>query len=252
MAEPLHNDDLQFLKKTIEDLDKEKQQIISIVSHDIKAPLNRVFALVQLLHLGEENLTTDQQQYLDKIHQVVADGLSMIRNLVDYRNLEYRTIEIHAEEININNFMINTVRNFKTLAGKKNINIHINAIGEAIIISDNLCLSRVADSLLSNAIKFSSEGKEIFVNVKSENNHVEISVRDEARGFTSDDMKKLFSKFQKLSAKPTSGESTTGLGLYIAKKMLDKINGKITCETKEGLGSTFTVILPKKLIQNNF
>jgi signal transduction histidine kinase len=250
MAEPLQ-DDVESLKKTIEDLDKERQQIISIVSHDIKAPLNRVFALVQLLHLGEENFTTDQQQYLDKIHQVVADGLSMIRNLVDYRNLEYRKIEIHEEEININNFMISTVRNFKALAGKKNINIHINAIGEAIIISDNQCLNRVADSLLSNAIKFSPEGKEIFVNVKIENSHIEISIRDEARGFTAEDMNKMFSKFQKLSAKPTSGESTTGLGLYIAKKMLDKINGKITCETKEGLGSTFTVILPKKSVQHN-
>jgi signal transduction histidine kinase len=250
MAEPLH-DDTESLKKIIEELDKEKQQIISIVSHDIKAPLNRIFALVQLLHLGEENFTLDQQQYLDKIHQVVADGLSMIRNLVDYRNLEYRKIEIHEEEINVNNFMTSTVRNFKTLAGKKNIHLHINTTEEVVITSDNQCLSRVADSLISNAIKFSSEGKEIFVAVKSENNHVEISVRDEARGFTTEDMDKLFSKFQKLSAKPTSGESTTGLGLYIAKKMLDKINGTITCETKEGIGSTFTVSLPKKLIQNN-
>jgi signal transduction histidine kinase len=250
MAEPLH-DDTESLKKIIEEIDKEKQQIISIVSHDIKAPLNRVFALVQLLHLEEKNLTSDQQQYLDKIHQVVVDGLSMIRNLVDYRNLEYRKIEIHEEEININNFMTSTVRNFKTLASKKNITIHIKTTDDVTITSDNQCLSRVADSLISNAIKFSPEGKEIFVNVKTKNNHIEISIRDEARGFTAEDMNKLFSKFQKLSAKPTSGESTTGLGLYIAKKMLDKINGKITCETIEGVGSTFTVCLPKKLIQNN-
>jgi two-component system sensor histidine kinase/response regulator len=245
MAETHLDNQIELLQKTIADIDKEKQQIISIVSHDIKAPLNRIFALVQLLHMSEENLTGEQQQYLDKIHQVVADGLSMIRNLVDYRNLEYRKIEVNPEEINIRDFMTTTVKNFKTLAGKKNITIHINAPDDAVITSDNQCLNRVADSLLSNAIKFSNDGKEIFVDVKNENHNVEISVRDQARGFTSDDMSRLFSKFQKLSAKPTSGESSTGLGLYIAKKMLDRIGGSIHCETKEGIGSIFSVQLPK-------
>jgi two-component system sensor histidine kinase/response regulator len=247
MGEPHFEHQIELLQKTISELDKEKQQIISIVSHDIKAPLNRIFALVQLLSMNEENLTDEQQQYLDKIHQVVADGLSMIRNLVDYRNLEYRKIEVLPEEINIKDFITTTVKNFKTLAGKKNITIHLNAPDDAVILSDNQCLNRVADSLLSNAIKFSQDGKEIFVDVKNNSKQVTVCVQDQARGFTADDMNRLFSKFQKLSAKPTSGESSTGLGLYIAKKMLDKIGGSIICETQEGFGSTFTVNLPKKL-----
>lgn len=244
--EKQNGNDLESLKKTIDEIEKEKQQIISIVSHDIKAPLNRIFALVQLLHMSEENLTEEQQQYLDKIHQVVADGLSMIRNLVDYRNLEYRKIEIHPEEIDVKDFVTTTVKNFKSLAGKKNITIHLDAPESAPILSDNQCLGRVADSLISNAIKFSNEGKEIFVQVKNNNDNVLITVVDQARGFTDEDMPKLFYKFQKLSAKPTSGESSTGLGLYIARRMLTKIGGSITCKTEEGIGSTFTVVLPKK------
>jgi two-component system sensor histidine kinase/response regulator len=238
--------ELESLRKTIAEIDKEKQQIISIVSHDIKAPLNRIFALVQLLHMSEENLTDEQQQYLDKIHQVVADGLSMIRNLVDYRNLEYRKIDINPEEIDVKDFMTTTVKNFKSLAGKKNITIHLDAPESAVITTDNQCLNRVADSLLSNAIKFSNDGKEIFVSVKTGTDNVEISVRDQARGFTGNDLLNLYNKFQKLSAKPTSGESSTGLGLYITKKMLTKIGGSITCKTEEGIGSTFVIVLPKK------
>lgn len=249
--EEKNGSELESLRKTIAEIEKEKQQIISIVSHDIKAPLNRIFALVQLLHMSEENLTEEQQQYLDKIHQVVADGLSMIRNLVDYRNLEYRKIDINPEEIDLKDFMTTTVKNFKSLAGKKNITIHLDTPESAVITSDNQCLNRVADSLLSNAIKFSHDGKEIFVQVKNSADNVEISVRDQARGFTGDDLLKLYSKFQKLSAMPTSGESSTGLGLYIAKRMLTKIGGAITCKTEEGIGSLFTVTLPKKFAFTN-
>ncbi|HEY8936211.1 MAG TPA: HAMP domain-containing sensor histidine kinase [Cyclobacteriaceae bacterium] len=234
------------LLKSIEDLNQEKQQIISIVSHDIKAPLNRIYALVQLLHMSSNTLTAEQQQYLDKIHQIVADGLSMIRNLVDYRNIEYRGITLHLEEINIKAFVQDTVRNFKSLADKKNIKISVDAVEDAFVVSDNQCLGRVADSLISNAIKFSHEGKDVSVTVKNEETYVQVTVKDQARGFTNEDLPKLFTKFQKLSSKPTSGESSTGLGLFVAKQFLDKIGGTIKCTTQEGMGSAFIITLPKK------
>jgi len=236
---------IKLLEKTIEEINKEKQQIISIVSHDIKAPLNRIFALVQLLHMDQSNLTSDQRQYLDKIHQVVADGLSMIRNLVDYRDLEYRAIETHSEEIDITALVNAAARNYEPLAEKKNISITVSADENVFLTTDRQCLGRVLDALLSNAIKFSKEGKHVWVSLKGAADRVEITIKDEARGFTSEDKNRLFHKFQKLSAKPTSGESSTGLGLFIAKKMLDTIQGQIQCDTQEGIGSTFTITLPK-------
>ena len=121
------------------------------------------------------------QQYLDKIHQVVVDGLGMIRNLVDYRNIEYRGIDIHFEEINLKEFMHKSVKNFRALADKKDIKIHINSSKDIIITSDTSCLGRIADSLLSNAIKFSPEGKEVFVELIEANTNIEMRVKDEAR-----------------------------------------------------------------------
>lgn len=237
---------IKLLEKTIEEINREKQQIISIVSHDLKAPLNRIFALVQLLHMDESNLTADQHQYLDKVHQVVADGLSMIRNLVDYRDLEYRTIEIHPEEIDITDLVKTAVRTFESLAEKKNISIILRADENVRLTTDRQCVGRVLDTLLSNAIKFSKEGKNVWVCLRNAGDSVEISVKDEARGFAPEDKLRLFHKFQRLSAKPTSGESSTGLGLFIAKKMLDTIDGEIQCDTQEGIGSTFTVTLGRK------
>lgn len=235
---------IKLLEKTIDEINKEKQQIISIVSHDIKAPLNRIFALMQLLHMDLSNLTADQRQYLDKVHQVVADGLGMIRNLVDYRDLECHIIETHPEEIDITDLVKTSVRSYESLAEKKNISITVSADENVLLTTDRQCLSRVLDTLLSNAIKFSKEGKHVWVCLKNADDHIEIMVKDEARGFTSEDKLRLFQKFQKLSAKPTSGESSTGLGLFIAKKMLDTIHGEIRCDSQEGVGSTFTVTLP--------
>jgi signal transduction histidine kinase len=244
-GEPEENP-IDLLKEQIADLTKEQQQILSIISHDIKAPLNRIFALVQLLEMGTDNLSQEQQQYLDKIHQVVVDGLGMIRNLVDYRNIEFRGIDIHMEDINLKEFMLRSVKNFQTLAEKKNIRLHITAPKDIIIKSDSQSLGRIADCLLSNAIKFSPEGKEVFVEVLELNNNAEIIVRDQAGGFTEEDMSKLFTKFQKLSAKTTSGETSTGLGLYLTKQILYKMEGSIKCETRAGMGSAFTVTLPLK------
>src|SRR3982750_2709418 len=109
------DDRIKSLKKHIAEINREKQQIIGVVSHDLKSPLNRVFALVQLLAMDNKNLTSEQKQYLDMIHQVVVDGLSMIRNLVDYRNLEFRGLDIKLEEVDLPAFMKTSVRNFKVL-----------------------------------------------------------------------------------------------------------------------------------------
>ena len=235
------------LHKQVEELNREKQQIISLVSHDIKAPLNRVFALVQLMQMDGDNLTEDQQDYLTKMHLVVADGLGMIRNLVDYRNLEYKRIEIIPEEIDLVLVVKLVVQNFSTMAAIKKIELVFESPPSLIIKSDNHCVIRSIENLISNGLKFSTEGKKVIIRLLENEQGAMISVQDEAGGFSQDDLKKMYGKFQKLSALPTAGESTTGLGLLIVKLMLRKIKGEVQCNTTEGVGSVFTILLPQSI-----
>jgi signal transduction histidine kinase len=197
--------------------------------------------------MDESKLSENQQDYINKIHQVVADGLSLIRNLVDYRNLEYRKREIILEQIDLSQLVLSAVKRVKTLAEKKELVFHCDIEPDLIITSDNSFVNRAIDNVLSNAIKFSTNAKAIEVSLKRENGHNFIKIKDEAGGLTEEDMRNLFHKFQKLSCKPTAGESTTGLGLYITKSMLNRIGGKIQCVTKEGEGSTFIIDLPSQL-----
>ena len=244
--------DIDSLTKQVEQLMQEQQQLLTIVSHDLRSPLNRVFALVQLLQMNASNLTEEQKNYLEKIHLVVADGLAMMRNLVDYRNLEYRVVEIHPETFNASDVVESSTKNFKSIAEKKDIELVTECDPDLTVTTDKQCLTRVIDNLLANAVKFSPTGKKIWVRADTFfNNHLKIEVQDEASGFSKEETAKLFQKFQKLSARPTAGESSTGLGLFVAQSMAEKIGGKITCTTKEKVGSTFSVELPKTINQSN-
>lgn len=244
--------DTDSLTRQVEQLMQEQQQLLTIVSHDLRSPLNRVFALVQLLQMNATNLTEEQKNYLEKIHLVVADGLAMMRNLVDYRNLEHRVIELHPETFNASDLMESCVRNFKSIADKKDITLEVECEANLMVVSDKQCLTRVIDNLLANAVKFSPAGKKVWVRADTLFiHHLKIDIQDEASGFSKEEAARLFQKFQKLSPRPTAGESSTGLGLFVAQAMAEKIGGKISCSTKEKVGSTFSVELPKTINQSN-
>ena len=99
--------------------------------------------------------------------------------------------------------------------------------------------------MVSNAIKFSSSGSEIFIEVKSTDNQVIIIVKDQGQGFNKDEMNEIFKKNKVLSATPTADETSSGVGLYIVKKYVDQMHGAVTVESEEGKGSTFYVTLPR-------
>jgi len=244
--------DIDSLSKQVEELVREQQQVLSIISHDLRSPLNRVFALTQLIQMNATNLTTEQKDYLEKMHLIIADGLAMMRNLVDYRNLEYRTIDLHPETFNAGDLLETCVKNFKPIASKKNIELELTYESNLIVTTDKQCLSRAIDNLLANAVKFSPAGKKVSVHADAPFvNYIKIEVQDEAHGFSSDEVPRLFHKFQKFSVRPTGGESSTGLGLFIAQAMAEKIGGKTKCVTTEGAGSVFSVEIPKTIDQSN-
>jgi signal transduction histidine kinase len=110
--------------------------------------------------------------------------------------------------------------------------------------TDRVAVAVVLDNLLSNALKFSQNGRQIWVNVRMEQDHVLCTVRDEGPGFSVEDQSRLFQKGVRLSNRPTGGESTLGYGLVIAKDLVEKLGGSIWCESQPGRGTSFHVRLP--------
>jgi signal transduction histidine kinase len=116
------------------------------------------------------------------------------------------------------------------------------------VTADASCLDQVLDNLLSNALKFSPSGGRISVSVQANTDDVQCTIQDEGPGFTVEDRAKMFRRYARLSAKPTDGEPSTGLGLSIVKKLVKAMNGKLTCESVPGHGAAFTVSLPRPKI----
>jgi signal transduction histidine kinase len=237
------------LIKQIEALNLEKQQLISLVSHDLRSPLNRAFALSELLLMDAASLSDFQKDYLEKMRLVIADGLAMMRNLVDYRNLEYRSIDILKESVNMQEFTERLLREFQPTAQKKEIQLQsLHADPGLTIVSDKQCLDRVLGNLLSNALKFSKPGQKVLLRTsKTPDENVLVEIEDEIGGFSAEELKTLFSKFKKYKAQPTGNESSTGLGLFVAKAMAERVGGTVTCQSEVGKGSIFKIVLPSKI-----
>lgn len=237
--------ELEQSSRTLQELNSEKQQIIGVVSHDLKGPFNRIFALIQLMSMTGENLRPDQKEYLGKIHQTVADGLSMVRNLLDSRKLEEKGIDLNPETLNVTAMVQTLVKQYQSLGEKKNMEILFRGGDPLPVQADKIYLTRIFENLLSNAVKFSPPGKKVVVTVRETGDFVEVEVADEGPGISEADQAKLYQKFQRLSARPTAGESSTGLGLFIVKTLLEKMGGSIRCQSAEGRGAKFVVSLKK-------
>ena len=238
------NEALQKRNTKLAELNKEKDNLMSIVAHDLKSPLNSISSLVDLSNMVG-HLSDEQEKYLSLIKKASAGGIGLIQDLLDTHAFENGQI-VHNSQIELNSFLKNKISNRQLDADIKHILIHhLNAESKLFLTTDSLYLSRILDNLISNAIKYSEEGTHIYVSATHTPDHfINISVKDEGQGFSREDKKHLFKKFHRLSARPTSGEVSHGLGLSIVKNLTDRLGGEIALISAKGEGSEFIIKLP--------
>ncbi len=229
-------------------LDDEKNELMSIVAHDLKNPISVIMGYTALLE--ESGLSNDDRSlFLQKIHSTSDRMLQLVKNILDANRRESVAIELQLVSIPVSYLTVAIIESYESIALKKNITIHFQAESEEFyVLADEQALQQVLDNLISNAIKYSPFGKNVFVRIKSSVETVRMEVVDEGPGISQEDQKKLFGKFARLSAQPTGGEHSTGLGLSIVKKLVEAMNGRVWCESElgDGLpsGATFIVELP--------
>ncbi len=127
---------------------------------------------------------------------------------------------------------------------KIQVNSELQADG-CFALTDRVAVAVALDNLMSNALKFSQQGKQTWVSVRAEQDHILCTVRDEGPGLSAEEQARLFQKGVRLSNAPTGGEASSGYGLVIAKDLLEKLGGSIRCESRPGHGSAFHVQLPR-------
>lgn len=227
-------------------LNEEKNNLIKILAHDLRTPINHVQGLAQVYLLSYTDATEDQRQIITQIQDASVRLNKMISHTLDIDALENNRVSVFMDDVNISSLVHQVVTSFEKTAQKKEITLSFTSQCETCgIRGDSLFLIQVFENLISNAIKFSSPGKSIHVIIQERNNNVIVRVKDQGPGLTEEDKLNLFKKFSKLSAKPTAGEGSLGLGLSIVKKYVELMEGKVSCESQVGNGAEFVVEFPK-------
>ncbi len=234
---------IQEQHNSLKKVHDEQQNLLSIVVHDLKSPLNKILGLSDLIPtLGP--LTDEQKDLNTKIREVSWAGQELINDLNTLGYYENRKTDLSLEEFTLSELITEVANVYQPLAEKKNISLNWKFNHQkAKIVTDQELFNRILDNVISNAVKFSPGETEICISTSTDDNYFEIAVRDQGPGFTKEDQEKLFRKFQKLSARPTGKESSTGLGLSIVKTLMGKLNGSVTLQTSPK-GSTFFLKFP--------
>ena len=226
-------------------LNEEQKNLIAVVAHDLISPLNKIKGLTHILELSGE-MNPEQQSIKEKIDEVSESGRSLISKLTSLLSFENNDFKVTYQKIGLNTLVQQMVNDHNAYAGNKNIQLHFEGLPEELEVDTNKdLLTRIVDNLLSNAIKFSPAGKDVYVRVMEEDKGCfTVIVHDQGPGIGQADQAKLFRKFQRLSAQPTAGETSTGLGLSIVKSLVDRLEGKISVKSEEGEGASFKVSFP--------
>lgn len=240
-------------------LNKEKDEFLGIAAHDLKNPLAAIRTSAQIIEecfvSGE---AIDFAEYTDSIIATSDEMLDIITNFLDIELIENGKLGLAFERVP-HTIVQKAVTSHQRRARAKDITIHYEEPAAPIsIIADKLAFRQVLDNLLSNAVKFSPRSKHIYVRILerqapeeknissdiSQDHYLRIEIQDEGPGIGIDEQDKLFTKFARLSARPTGEEGSTGLGLSIVKKLVEMMNGRVWCESVQGEGATFIVELP--------
>jgi signal transduction histidine kinase len=237
------NDSLSKTNIELSDLNHEKNMLMSIVAHDLKSPMNRIFALSRILEM-EGGLTNDQLNYLKLVKETTNSGIDLITDLLDVTALEESSLNAAIAPVNLQELVRTKAELLQTAAAAKNITISIQNEVTKEINTDRDYLGRILDNLVSNAIKFSAANSHVFTKLWVEKSSLMLAVKDEGPGFSDYDKRNLYQKFKKLTARPTGGESSNGLGLAIVKTLVDRLNGQIELISEVGTGSEFIVKIP--------
>ncbi len=169
----------------------------------------------------------------------------LIIRLLDVNAIESGNRQFTFSELDSSVITESIIKENKERAKSKNIKIDFIPVENPFILTDKNAFKEIIDNLVSNAVKYTIPGKNIYVKMTSDKEYITINIKDEGPGLSEKDKQKVFTKFARLSAQPTGGENSTGLGLYIVKKLTDIVNGRISFETEKDYGTEFTVEFPK-------
>lgn len=223
-------------------LNQEKNDLIEVLAHDLRAPLAKVLGFSRLLSESDQ-LGSEEKELNSYIMKSSETMESMIAKILDVEAIESGNRNLKLEKLDVSSLGQEVISDMEGKARTKAIKIERGQCDDCFVLGDRFYLRQIIENLLSNAIKFSPKGKEVKLAAQREDQYICITVTDEGPGIQEEDMDRLFNKYQ-TAARPTDGEDSKGLGLWIVKLFSEIMQGSVEFETELNKGTTFYVRLP--------
>ena len=249
----------QDVKKNIELLNESREynklitEFLSNISHELKTPLNVIFTAIQLLGFYEKDVDYEKEdKYLKLIKQNCYRLMKLINNLLDTTKLDSGYLKLNLVNYNIVSLIEEITLSVTSYAESKGINIIFDTnVEEKIIAVDPDKIERIILNLLSNSIKFTNPGGNIFVNVKDSEEYVYIHVKDTGVGIPSDKLESIFERFFQIDKTLKKNKEGTGIGLHLVKSFVEMHKGEVTINSELGKGTEFIIKLPAIVCNKN-
>jgi len=245
--------ELKHARQRLREMNEEKNEFMGIAAHDLRNPIGSIKGFSEMIvedaqsllgrtHPDSVGCLKEMKDFGERIVATTGRMMEMLQNLLDTNRIERGEMQLNLAPTELGAAVNQVIETQRPHATVKQQTIHLETeTTPAVVMVDPGVALQVMENLVSNAVKYSPPGKAIFVRLKKQEQRVRVEVQDEGPGLSPEDQKKLFGKFARLSAKPTGGEHSTGLGLSIVKKMVEAMNGRVWCESQLGQGATFIV-----------
>ena len=229
-----------LMKRRIEEeANKAKLQFFTNISHELRTPLTLIADPVNYI-IHDDNLNSQQRSMLQIVQRNVLVLTQLVSEILDFRKVQNGKMELRLSDFNLAENMKQWIMLFSASAQKKHITISMDAPDTIMLRADQDKIERICYNLLSNALKYTSEGGEISLMAKEEGGRVMISVADNGCGISSDELPYIFDRFYQAK---NAGRGT-GIGLAIVKAFTELHHGEVSATSIEGKGSTFTIHIP--------
>lgn len=236
------NEDLEALNDELKELDRLKSDFVSMVSHELRAPLTNINGSIELMLSDGDMDPESQRAMLSIIGEQSARLTRLVQGILNVNRIEARKLEIHPEAVDIKPLMEKAVENLTRRDAIHHFRLPKGQI--PLVWADRDRLEEILANLIDNAVKYSPEGGKIELSTRESNGRLIVSVSDSGVGIPARELDKIFEKFHRVDrgdARTTYGH---GLGLYISKRLIEAHGGDIWVESHIGKGSTFKFTLP--------
>ncbi len=233
--------------KDLKKLNATKDRFFSILAHDLKNPFTAIIGFSELMVRRTSSAQFDAKQinmYANELLKAANNSYNLVENLLDWSHSQREKLIINPENLSISDIVDDNIMLFQSAAENKKIRFYHQIDKGLQVYADYNTLNTVVRNLISNAIKFSYPEGKIYVNSIHSNEKMLITVADQGKGIPAENLPKLFRIDEAITTEGTQNERGTGLGLVICKEFIEKNNGSISVNSKEGKGSIFTIALP--------